>query len=155
MTDTEALQLFQKHVGREIGVGEWLTVDQDRINTFADSTGDHQWIHVDEEKASRGPFGKTIAHGYMTVALIPLLTRTIRLNTEDLKISMGVNYGMNKVRLINPVMVNSRIRARSVLSAVAEKGPGRILQTNTITIEIEGEEKPAGIVETLTMLFVT
>ncbi len=149
----EGIENLKKTVGTEIGVGEWCEIDQDRVNKFAECTGDFQWIHIDEEKAAQGPFGKTIAHGFLTISLIPFLSQGLAVDLSGLNITMGVNYGMNKVRLINPVPVGSKIRLRSVLSDVVEKGEGRILMTQTQTIEIEGQEKPACVAEALTMLF--
>ena len=121
---------------------------------FAEATEDYQWIHVDKEKAEQGPFGAPIAHGFLTVSLISYLSSCINMPYEGLNILMAVNYGLNKVRLLNPVPVNSKIRTRVVLQDVVEKDPGRILMTYAHTIEIEGQEKPACIAETLAMLFV-
>jgi len=128
-------------------------IDQNRINNFAESTGDFQWIHVDEEKAAQGPFGQTIAHGFLTLSLIPLFGEAIKMPAfANLKVQMGINYGLNKVRFINPVPVGSKVRSRIVLSDIIEKSPGRILSTYTHTIEIEGQEKPACIAEQLGMI---
>lgn len=142
---------IKERIGSEIGVSEWLQIDQKRINDFADSTGDHQWIHVDEEAAKNGPFGKTIAHGYLTVSLFPYFSSDISLVPEGTM--MAINYGMNKLRFIKPVPVASKIRDRISLSNVEEKGGGRYLVTTTHTVEIEGEDKPACVAETLTMFF--
>jgi acyl dehydratase len=146
-----ALEKIKERVGKEIGVSDWIQIDQKRINDFADCTEDHQWIHVDEEAAASGPFGKTIAHGYLTVSLLPFFSSGISLVPEGTM--MAINYGLNKLRFVNPVEVNSKIRDRIVLSNVEEKGGGRVLMTTTHTIEIEGKEKPACIAETLTMFF--
>ena len=152
----DVLAKFKENVGKEIGVSDWVEVKQDRINQFAECTGDHQWIHVNEEMAAKGPFGKTIAHGYLTLSMIPALQSSMKGGTrsvpEGLKVIMGVNYGLNKVRLINPVVVDSKIRTRAVLTDVVEKGNGRYLMTTTHTIEIDGQEKPACIAETLSMI---
>jgi acyl dehydratase len=142
---------IKTRIGQEIGVSDWLKIDQKRINEFADCTGDHQWIHVNEEAAKNGPFGKTIAHGYLTVSLIPYFSSGISLVPEGTM--MAINYGMNKLRFITPVPVGAKLRDKITLSNVEEKGGGRILMTTTHTLEIEGEEKPACVAETLTMFF--
>jgi len=142
---------LKKRVGKEIGVTDWLQVDQKRINAFADATMDHQWIHVDEEAAAKGPFRKTIAHGYLTVSLLPYFSSGIAVIPEGTM--MAINYGMNKLRFVNPVPVNSKIRDRISLTNIEEKGGGRVLVTTTHTIEIEGADKPAAIAETLSMFF--
>lgn len=133
-------------VGRELGVSDWLQIDQERVNLFADATGDHQWIHVDPERAKDGPFGATIAHGYLTLALsnyfLPMLI--------DVKqISMGINYGMNKVRFPAPVRVGQRIRA-SARVAEAEAIRGGVQVVIVITMEIEGSERPGCVIESVT-----
>jgi acyl dehydratase len=126
-------------VGTEIGVSDWLTVDQDRINTFADATGDHQWIHVDPERAAKGPYGRTIAHGFLTLSLlVPLANQAVSVGG----IRMGLNYGLNKVRFISPVPVDSRIRARVTLDGVTDIAGG-IQVGRAVTIELEGADKPA------------
>ena len=150
---TEVLPIaeIKERIGSEIGVSDWLDIDQNRINDFAECTGDHQWIHVDEEAAKSGPFGTTIAHGYLTVSLIPTFSAGISVIPEGT--AMAINYGMNKLRFVNPVKVNSKVRDRVSLTGVEEKGGGRVLVTTTHTIEIDGEDKPACIAETLTMFF--
>lgn len=145
------MEQIKARVGQELGISDWLQIDQKRINAFADCTGDHQWIHVDEEMAAQGPFGKTIAHGYLTVSLLPYFSSGVSIIPEGTK--MAINYGMNKLRFINPVPVNSKVRDRVALTNVEEKGGGRYLITTTHTIEIEGQDKPACIAETLTMFF--
>ncbi len=136
--------------GQEIGVSEWVAIEQDRINTFADATGDHQWIHVDVERAKAElPGGKTIAHGYLTLSLIPMLGAQI-LRVEG--VSRGINYGSDKVRFTNMVPVGSRVRARQKLIAVEPKSGGLQL-LNEITIEIEGQTRPACVAETLSLLY--
>jgi acyl dehydratase len=145
------VEQLKGRIGKEIGVTDWLQVDQKRINAFADATMDHQWIHVDEEAAAKGPFRKTIGHGYLTVSLLPYFSSGISVIPEGTM--MAINYGMNKLRFINPVPVNSKIRDRITLSNVEEKGGGRVLVTTTHTIEIEGEDKPAAVAETLSMFF--
>ena len=145
------LEKMKEMIGQELGTTDWFGIDQDRINAFADCTLDHQWIHVDEEAAAKGPFGKTIAHGYLTVSLLPHFSENYVVLPEGTM--MAINYGMNKLRLINPVQVGSKIRDRIVLTDVVDKGDGRILTTTTHTIEIEGIEKPACVAEVLTMFF--
>lgn len=146
------LEEIKKLVGSEIFVSEWKRIDQDQINQFADATGDHQWIHVDTERAAKGPFGTTIAHGFLTLSQIPFFSYQGAVTPVGAK--MSINYGLNRVRFLNPVVVNSRIRDRIVLSNVEESKGGRILITTTHTIEIDGQEKPACIAETLAMIFV-
>jgi len=143
------LEELESSIGQETGRSGWFTVDQERIDTFADATMDHQWIHVDPESAAQGPFGSTIAHGFLTQSLLSYLTLESMLLPEGA--AMYVNYGSNKVRFLNPVKVDSRVRAISVLKEVAEKKPGQILITNTVTVEIEGAEKPALVAELLTL----
>ena len=154
MSENTGLDKIKSLVGQEVGVSDWLEVDQDRINKFAEATEDYQWIHVDKEMAEKGPFGTTIAHGYLTVSLLSYLSTCINIPYDGLNVQMAVNYGLNKVRLLNPVTVNSKIRTRVVLQDVVEKGEGRILMTYAHTVEIEGQEKPACVAENLAMLFV-
>jgi len=136
--------------GQEIGVSEWLVIDQARINKFADATGDHQWIHVDVERAGKEmPGGKTIAHGYLTLSLIPGLTGGM-LRVEG--VTRGINYGSNKVRFTNMVPVGSRVRARQKLVAVEPRSGGMQL-TNEVTIEIEGQQRPACVAETISLIY--
>ncbi len=151
MSELVSAEKLKKMIGQENGVSNWVLIDQDRINRFADATEDHQWIHVDIEKAKKGPFGAPIGHGFLTLSLIPIFSKSAKYLPEGLK--MGINYGLNKVRFISPVPVGSQVRSRMVISAMEEKGPGRILMTTTHTIEIKGQEKPACIAEALSMLF--
>ncbi len=151
MPERLPLEKFKELVGRENGVTEWVLIDQERINRFADVTEDHQWIHVDTEKAKDGPFGTTIAHGMLTLSLLPMFGYACKYSVEGAK--MTVNYGLNKVRFINPVPVGSRVRSKMVITAIDEKKPGQILVTTTHTVEIEGQEKPACIAEALGMYF--
>ena len=136
-------------VGQELGVGDWVEITQDRVNQFADVTGDHQWIHVDIERAKASPLGGPIAHGFLTLSLIPLLGQV----RDGIKVSIPhkqvFNYGLNRVRFITPVKVGSRIRMRTTLQGVEEIGPGAIQMTNVQTIEIEGSERPAMVAESL------
>lgn len=138
----------QSLVGQEIGASDWVEITQDRVNTFADATGDHQWIHVDVEKAKQF-MGGTIAHGYLTLSLIPWLGSQI-MSIEG--VSRGINYGSNKVRFTNMVPVGSRVRAKQKLLAAEPKGGGLQL-TNEITIEIEGKDRPACIAETISLIY--
>jgi len=134
--------------GEELGTSDWLLIDQDRVNQFADATGDHQWIHVDEEQATRGPFGGTIAHGYLTLSLVPWLgSQVFSLETPGAKL----NYGVNKVRFPNPVRVGKRVRAHVAMGEVTEIPTGRQM-TLKYTIEIEDEAKPACVAETVVLL---
>jgi len=138
------------HAGRELGVGDWLLVDQERINRFADATGDHQWIHVDVERAARDlPGGKTIAHGYLTLSLLPVLSHSVFKIRQRKR---GVNYGSDKVRFMSPVPSGSRIRLRQkLLAAVAIEGGQRF--TFESTIEIEGQEKPALVTQNISVAY--
>ena len=135
-------------VGEELGSTDWLEITQERVDAFADATGDHQWIHVDVEKAKDGPFGGTIAHGYLTLSLIPQFTPELfRLDTPGAKL----NYGVNKVRFPSPVPVGSRVRATVSVGEVTDVSAGKQLVTR-YTIEIEGESKPACVAETVVLL---
>jgi acyl dehydratase len=135
-------------IGEELGTSEWLEVDQDRVNAFAEATGDHQWIHVDVERATAGPFGAPIAHGYLTLSLIPQFTPQIfSVETPGAKL----NYGVNKVRFPNPVKVGSRIRATATIAEVTDIPAGKQMVTRYV-IEIEGEDKPACVAETVVLL---
>ena len=135
--------------GKELGISDWIEIDQERINLFADATGDHQWIHVDPEKAKTGPFGTTIAHGYLTLSLVNLFLPQI---IDVQGISMGVNYGCDKVRFPSAVKVNSRVRGRGELIK-AEEVKGGIQATTRVTVEVEGSDKPACIVDTISRYY--
>lgn len=141
-------------IGQEIGLSEWLEITQERVNLFADATGDHQFIHVEPERASQTFFGGTVAHGYLTLALIPYLSG---MRQSGVKLSlggkMGVNYGLNRVRFISPVRVGKRVRMRTTLLAVEEIGDRAVQITSQQTIEVEGEQKPACIAETLSRTY--
>jgi len=130
----------------------WLVIDQDRIHLFADATGDHQYIHVDPEKASKSPFGSTIAHGFLSLSLLPHLSEKVAIRPEGVK--MVINYGLNKVRFLQPVKVGSEVRLVSKIAEVVEKKPGHILITTEAAVEIRGEEKPALVAEMLLMYVV-
>lgn len=143
---------LSQYVGKELGRSAWLKIDQQRINLFAEATGDFQFIHVDPEKAAKTPFGTTIAHGFLTLSLIPKLMEDILVMPEGLK--MVVNYGLDSVRFIQPVKVDSRVRLKVELVDALEKKPGQWLLKATVTLEIEDEEKPAYIAEPLSLCFV-
>jgi len=136
--------------GLKIGPSEWMEMTQERINTFADATGDHQWIHVDEEMAKKGPFGTTIAHGYLTLSLAAkFMPEIIKING----MKMGVNYGTEKVRFLNPVKSGARVRGSGEFLEIKEVAGG-YQSTLRVTIEIEGEEKPACVVDTISRYYV-
>jgi acyl dehydratase len=138
-------------VGRELGVSGWITVDQKRIDDFAACTGDHQWIHVDVERARReSPFGTTIAHGYLTLSLLPVMQQQV--GTLPDGVVAALNYGSNRVRFMTPVKSGARIRDRITLAEAEDKGDGRILTTTRHVVEIEGEDKPALVAYTLALL---
>ena len=151
MARTVHIDEAQGLAGQELGVSEWVTVDQDRINKFADATGDHQWIHVDVERAKKEmPGGQTIAHGYLTLSLLPMLMSQI-VRYEG--ITRGINYGSDKVRFTNPVPAGSRVRARQRLKEVEPVKGNGIKLTNEVTIEIDGQDRPACVAETITILY--
>jgi len=146
--DVSTLEQF---MGQEPGVSDWLTVDQERINEFADCTGDHQWIHVDIERAKReSPLGSTIAHGYLTLSLLAAMQMEVGIIPAG--VSQALNYGLDRVRFIAPVKAGARIRTRVVLLAVEPQDKGRFLLKFQNTVEIEDEKKPALIAETLVLL---
>ena len=146
-------QEIQGQVGQQIGTSEWVEMSQERINQFAEATGDHQFIHIDPAKAAMTPFGGTIAHGFLTLSMIPYLSANSDLPKVD-GVKMGVNYGGNKTRFISPVRSGKRIRGHWKLIDLEEKRPGQWQQTHEITIEIEGEDKPALITEWIMQFFV-
>ena len=150
----QAFEKFQSAVGQSEGVGEWFEVTQDQINTFADVTFDHQFIHVDPKMAAElSPWKVTIAHGFLTLSMLTHLSGSVPQDMSRLQgIMMGVNYGFDRVRFINPVKVNSRIRAESTLKAVELRDPNTLQTTRTITVEIEGEAKPACVADWITRL---
>jgi acyl dehydratase len=150
-----ALERFQKHIGNEEGVGEWMEIDQERINGFADSTLDHQFIHIDPEKSAKlSPYKVTVAHGFLTLSLLPHLGSKIPpVDPAAYEgVVMGVNYGLDKVRFPNPVKVNSKVRARRSLASVEQKAPNALQLKQVVTIEIDGEAKPGCVAESLTRL---
>jgi acyl dehydratase len=138
-------------VGKEIGLSEWFTVDQERVDAFADCTEDRQWIHVDRVKAAKGPLGGTVAHGFLMLSLLPYFLGQSVLLREGPR--MAINYGLNRVRFISPVRTGVRVRSRAVLEGVERKGFRRMLATIGNTIELEGAERPAAVAELL-VLFV-
>jgi acyl dehydratase len=147
ITSVEELKAL---IGKETRVGDWHTVTQEEVNQFAEATGDHQWIHVDVERAKNGPFGGTIAHGFWTLSAAPFIMRGGEGVQVRLPSRMGVNYGLNRVRFMSPVHVGKRIRGRAKLVSVEEVQPKVIQQISEITVEIEGETKPAMVAESVT-----
>ena len=145
-----SLATLADFVGRELGVSDWLTVDQARIDAFAECTGDRQWIHVDPERAREGPFGTTIAHGFLTLSLLPTLREQIGVAPEG--VAQVLNYGADRVRFLTPVKAGARIRVRVTLVSVEPKGPGRTLVKTENTVEIDGEDRPALVADTLALL---
>jgi len=137
-------------IGEDLGVTDWLEIDQSRINTFAKATGDHQWIHVDVEKAKQGPFGGPIAHGYLTASLANYFLPQL---LDVKRTSMGVNYGCDKIRFPSPVRVGSRIRGTGVLATAEETQDGGIQAKVTVKIEIENQERPACVIETISRFY--
>jgi acyl dehydratase len=141
---------IENYVGQEISVSEWIYVEQNKIDLFADATGDHQYIHVDAERAAQTPFGTTIAHGFLSLSLLASMNGGLKLNNTV----MGINYGLDKVRFLNPVKVGAKIRGRFTLVSAEEKKPQHFLLKHNVVVEIEGEEKPALIAEWLGMTVV-
>ena len=145
-TEFKSMEALRENIGREVAVGDWLTVTQEQINMFAEATGDYQWIHLDEKRAAaESPYGTTIAHGFLTLSLLPrIMGETIKLPPAK----MAVNYGLNRVRFAAPVPAGKRVRPRVTLLAVEEVKGGYQLNWKVV-IEVEGSEKPACIAETL------
>jgi len=150
VTTVSGIDGLKALVGREWGPGEWLEVTQERIDAFADATDDHQWIHVDVERARSGPFKTTIAHGFLTLSLVPRLRRGLGPQVEGVR--MAINYGLNRVRFPSPVPAGSRVRARAKNLSV-EEVPGGAQLVDQITVEVEGQEKPACVAELVTRLY--
>lgn len=147
-----SLQTVHQFVGRELGVSSWLTIDQQRIDEFAECTNDHQWIHVDVERARReSPFGTTIAHGYLTLCLLSPLQNEVGVIPSDA--GQALNYGLDRVRFMTPVKAESRIRMRVMLISVEDRGKGRFLLKTQNTFEIEHEDKPALLAESLALVW--
>jgi len=150
MTTTIALDELADHVGDHLGYSPWLEISQQMVNDFAEVTGDHQWIHVDPERAAKGPFGKTIAHGYLTLSLASYFLPRI---VEVRGVAMGVNYGTDKVRFPAPVPVGSKVRAGAELVKAEEVKGGGIQATIRVTIEVKGAERPSCVVDTISRYF--
>lgn len=140
------------YIDKTLEPSDWVLIDQDRIDRFADATLDHQFIHVDEDKAAQTPFGGTIAHGYLTMSLISHFLPECSVLPEDAV--MGINYGSDKVRFLQPVAVNSEVRGVATLKEVSEKAPGQLLLKNEFVVQIKGEEKPALVADVLSMFIV-
>ena len=151
MDQRAAIEKMKSSIGQQIGESDWFLIDQERINRFAECTEDLQWIHTDPEKAAQGPFGQTIAPGFLAMALIPAMSRGRKIGFDEAQVEMLLNYGMNSVRFLKPIPVNSRIKSRMVLVNVEERAPGRVLVTTRHNIEIEGEDEPACVVEIIGM----
>ncbi len=153
MSTTVSVNQLADYVGKEVGVSDWLQVDQARIDLFADATDDHQYIHVDQERAAQTPFGSTIAHGFLTLSLlVPLAADNGTLKLDNAV--MGINYGLDKLRFISPVKAGSRIRARFQLLSYEEKKPKHYLLKHGVSVEIDGSDKPALVAEWLGMTVV-
>lgn len=148
MTITPTLEELPKYVGEVLGQSDWFLIDQKRVNDFADATGDHQWIHIDVERAAK-EIGGTIAHGYLTLSLIPFLSKDI---CHVQGVSRGINYGLNKVRFTNMVKTGSKIRLSNKLLDVTPRAGG-LQMTVEVTIEVEGEARPACVAETVSLLY--
>lgn len=138
-------------LGQEIGLSDWMEITQERINDFADCTEDHQWIHVDIEKAKKGPLKSTVAHGFLLLSLLPYLNWQIDIFSKEIK--MVVNYGLDRVRFIHPVKPGDRIRSRSLLKSITKRGFRKIMLSVESTLEIEGKEKPALVAELLVLVY--
>jgi len=142
---------IRARIGTEVGVSSWLTVDQARIEAFADATDDHQFIHVDPDAAAKTPFGGTIAHGFLTLSLLSRMAADAMLVPDGVR--MGINYGFDRVRFLAPVKSGKRVRGRFTLDSIEEKAPGQWLLRHTVTVEIEDEGKPALIAQWLGLMF--
>ena len=150
MTNKVSVKDLKEFLGKEVGLTEWIEINQDQINKFADATGDFQYIHVDEDRAAETPFGSTIAHGFLTLSLLSKLSSM----NGGMKLEnsvMGINYGLDKVRFLSPVPVDSEVRIRMKCIDISEKNPGQYLAKTEVTMEIKGVEKPAFVAETLSM----
>ena len=147
-----ALEQIKSRIGEEVGVSSWKLVDQARIDAFADATDDRQFIHIDPDAAAQTPFGGTVAHGFLTLSLLSRMGAEAMLLPDSLK--MAVNYGFDRVRFLAPVKSGSRVRGRFRLDSTEEKAPGQVLLRHTVTVEIEGEDKPALTAEWLGLMFI-
>ncbi len=152
METHQGLDALRGAVGQETGPTDWVTIDQARIDAFADATGDHQWIHVDQERAANGPYGGTVAHGFLTLSLVPYLASQLR-RAEGVR--MGINYGVNRVRFPAPVPAGARVRARSTLIScdLVSGAPDAVQMVNRVTIEVEGNAKPACVADMVSRLY--
>jgi len=153
VSEVSSVEELRRLVGQETRIGTWVEITQEQVNAFAEATGDHQWIHVDPERAKRGPYGGTIAHGFFTLSVCGQLLRGAEGVQVRLPTKMGVNYGLNRVRFPSAVPVGKRVRARSKLLSVEEVQPGVIQQVQEVTVDVEGERKPAMVAETVTRLY--
>jgi acyl dehydratase len=144
---TLTIEELETSEGRELGTSDWHQITQEQVNGFAEATGDHQWIHVDPERAADGPFGTTVAHGYLTLSMLPMLLAEI-VSVSDAV--MGLNYGTEKIRFTNPVPVGSRVRLHATLARAVRRGPS-VIWTVGVQVEIEGKEKPALVGEVVYM----
>jgi acyl dehydratase len=149
---TASIDEIRARIGQEVGVSDWLLVDQTRIDVFANATEDRQFIHIDPAAAAQTPFGGTVAHGFLTLALLSRMGAEAMLLPDTLK--MAVNYGFERIRFIAPVRSGARVRGRFVLDLVEEKGPGQLLMRHEVTVEIEGQDKPALAALWLSLLYV-
>lgn len=147
-----ALDEIRARIGEEVGVSSWIIVDQERIDAFADATEDRQFIHVDRQAAAQTPFGGRIAHGFLSLSLLSRMGAEAMVLPEGLK--MALNYGFDRIRFLSPVKSGKRVRGRFVLDSVEEKAPGQLLMRHQVTVEIEGEEKPALTAEWLSLIYV-
>ena len=147
-----SLDEMRSRIGEEVGASSWLTVDQPRIDAFADATEDHQFIHVDPAAAAQTPFGGTIAHGFLSLSLLSRMGAEAMLLPDGLK--MAINYGFDRIRFLAPVKSGKRVRGRFVLDSVEEKAPGQLLVRHKVTVEIEGEDKPALTADWLGLMFI-
>ncbi|MEA3420071.1 MAG: MaoC family dehydratase [Acidobacteriota bacterium] len=152
MKKSQILDQIKESIGKEIGTSEWMEITQDRINAFAECTEDRQWIHINEEMAKKSPFKKTLAHGYLILSLLPHFNFQNKLLPDGIK--MAFNYGLNRVRFINPVPVGSKIRNRAVLKDVIKKSRQKILIVLENTVEIKGQKKPAMVAESLALIII-
>jgi acyl dehydratase len=146
------LDELRANVGREVGISGWITIDQNRIDAFAEATEDRQFIHTDPSAAAQTPFGGTIAHGFLSLSLLSGMGAEAMIQPDGLK--MAINYGLDRVRFLTPVRAGSRVRGRFTLDSVEEKAPGQILMRHTVTVEIEGQDKPALTAEWLVLIVI-
>ena len=142
---------IESATGEEVGTTEWVEITQERVDQFADATGDHQWIHVDVEKAKEGPFGGTIAHGFLTLSLLSRMAADAMHVPDTTK--MAVNYGLDRVRFLSPVKAGKRVRGHFTLDSAEEKSPGQLLLKHSVTVEIEGETKPALVADWIGLIY--